>query len=412
MAGTIEDERHPFGRVVPALHNRNYRLFAFGQMLSIVGTWMQDVAQAWYVVTKSSSPGVLGAVMAAEFIPILLLAPYGGALADRHDKRTLIALSQVALGLAALALGIVVSANGSLSFVFVLAVARGLFTCVDQPARSAILSQLVPREHLRSAAAFGSLVWNVGRSLGPVLAAVVISGVSIAACFYVNAISYALLLLMVLGMRNDTFRDVVRTPNARVRDAWHHVKKNADVRAGLLSLVFIGTFAYNTATIFPMMARFLFAAQIGAAAQLITAAGIGAIVSGFAMARMGVPTRAQVVASTFVFAIGITLTAVAPTLLTATICAFVWGITNGAYGSTINSFVQLRSAPEFRGRIMAFWTALVFGSSAIGAPLIGLVAELNVRASLGMIAIACFCACVTSLWIFRRHPQHDVGRPG
>jgi hypothetical protein len=134
------------------LHNRNYRLFALGQMVSIVGTWMQDVAQAWYV----------------------------------------------------------------------------------------------------------------------------------------------LLLGMILSMRKVEFREVVRTPKARVRDAWHHVMENADVRAGLLSLAFIGTFAYNTSTIFPMMARFLFAGEIGAAAQLLTAAGIGAIISGLAMARMGIPTRRQV----------------------------------------------------------------------------------------------------------------------
>jgi MFS family permease len=401
-----EDVRHPLGRIVPALHHRNFRLFSLGQALSIIGTWMQDVAQAWYVLQESNSAAVLGAVMAAEYVPILLLSPYGGALADRYDKRKLIAYAQVFLGVVAILLGVVVSLDGALWMIFGLAVLRGLGGCIDLPARSSFMTQLVLQEHLRSASAFGSLVWNTGRALGPVAAAICIGGVGIAWCFYINAITYVLLLVLVLGIRKQELWPLPRTRKARVRDGWRHVVQNADVRAILLALLFIGTFAYNTATIFPLMAQFLFSGEVGVAAQLITAAGIGAMISGLVMARRGTPTRTQVLITTLAFACAISATALSTSVVLATVCTFLWGVTNAAFAATVNSFIQLRCAPEFRGRIMAFWTALVYGSTAVGAPIIGLVAEIwSVRVSLGMIAASTFVAALAVDRTFKRHPE-------
>lgn len=397
---------HPLGRLVPALIHRNFRLFSAGQALSITGTWMQDVAQGWYVLTKTNSPIALGAVMAAEYVPILLFSPIGGALADRHDRRRLIVLAQLFLGVAALMLGVAVSLNSPLPYVFALAVLRGLAGCVDLPARYAYLSQIVAEERLRSATAFNSFVWNVGRAVGPILAAGVIATAGIAACFYVNALTYVALLVLVMMMDGKLLSSVRLTPKARVVDGWRYLHTNADVRAGLLTLVFVGTFAYNTATIFPMLARFAFSGQVGAAAQLITAAGVGAMLAGLYMSRRSAPSRRQVVLTGLLFAGAIGATSAAPSLVAATMCTFTWGATNAIYASTVNSFIQLRCAPEYRGRIMAFWSSLVYGSTAVGAPAIGLIAHFaSARLSVGFISLMTFVASMAAILTFRRHPE-------
>lgn len=408
--------RHPLGRVVPALHHRNYRIYSAGGALSITGTWMQDVAQGWYVLDNTDSAATLGAVMAAEYLPILLLSPLGGALADRHDTRRLVVLAQVALGLCALFLGIAVSLSASVPVIFALAVARGMASSVDLPSRAAFISEVVPAALIRSAAAFESLIWNIGRTLGPILAAVFITHFSYASCFYVNCFTYLALLVLTLSLDRSSFVPVITTANAQVRDGWHYVRRTAPVRGGLLSLLFIGTFAYNSATIFPLMAKYLFTGEVGAAAQLITAAGVGAIVSNLALVRAGgEPSTRLVVQMTLLYASVIAITGMSPSLPVATVLTFLWGASNAAYAVPVNTLIQVRCDPEFRGRVMAFRQSLIFGSTAIGAPLIGLWAEfISVRFALEAVAAMTAFGALVSWLTFRKatdQPHIDCSRP-
>jgi MFS family permease len=379
-----------------ALRTANYRLFFVGQSLSLVGTWMQTVAQGWLVLELTGSGTALGLTAAAQFLPVLLLAPYGGLLADRWDKRRMLVATQTAFGLLALTLGVLV-VSGAVRFwmVLVLAALFGLVNAADSPARQAFALEMVGPDRLRNAVTLNSVLVNAARALGPSLAGVLIATTGTGVCFLVNAASYAA-VLVALG-RMDLAALQPSEPAARepgqVRAGLRYVGRTPDLLVPLLMIALVGTLAYEFSVVLPLLARDTFGGGPETYGILTSAMGAGAIVGGLiAAGRAGRGLR-RLSAAAAAFGGAILAAALAPTLALEVLALAVVGAASVTFLATGNATLQLASDPRYRGRVMALWAMAFLGSTPIGGPLVGAVSEeLSPRGALALGAVACLAA--------------------
>ena len=379
-----------------ALGTPNYRRYFIGQAISLVGTWMQTVGQAWLVLQLTGSGTALGLVMAAQFLPVLALAPYGGLLVDRADKRRLLVGTQAALGLLALALGVLtVSGVVELWMVVVLAVLLGVVNAVDTPGRQAFALEMVGREQIRNAVTLNSLLVNGARAAGPAVAGILIATIGLGACFLVNAASYVAVLAALAGMDRSALLPSPPAERARgqVREGLRYVRRTGGLLVPLLMVGLIGTLAFEFSVVLPVLAQRTFDGGAGTYALLTSAIGAGAILGGLATAgRRGTGIRALTWAA-LAFALALAMAAAAPTLATAVAALMLVGAASITFLATGNSTIQLTSEPAFRGRVMALWAVAFLGSTPIGGPIVGMVADaLTPRSGLALGAIACLAA--------------------
>jgi len=379
-----------------ALRTANYRRYFAGQSLSMVGTWMQTVAQGWLVLELTGSGTALGLVAAAQFLPVLLLAPYGGLLADRWDKRRLLVATQTAFGLLALTLGVlVVTGAVRLWMVIVLAALFGLVNACDSPARQAFALEMVGPDRLRNAVTLNSVLVNAARALGPSLAGLLIATTGTGVCFLVNAASYVAVLLALGRMDSEALRPsepAGREPG-QVRDGLRYVGRTPDLLVPLLMLAVVGTLAYEFSVVLPLLARDTFDGGPETYGILTSAMGAGAIVGGLlAAGRAGHGLR-RLSAAAAAFGGTILAAALAPTLTLEVLALAAVGAASVTFLATGNSTLQLESDARYRGRVMALWAMAFLGSTPIGAPLVGAVSEhLSPRGALAMGAVACLAA--------------------
>lgn len=379
-----------------SLRTPNYRRYFAGQAVSLVGTWMQTVAQAWLVLELTGSGTALGLVAAAQFLPILLLAPYGGVLADRLDKRTILIATQAALGAMALTLGVlVVTGAVRLWMVVVLALLLGIATALDNPARQAFAQEMVGAGGLRNAVSLNSVLVNTARAVGPAVAGVLIATIGTGPCFLINAASYVAVVVALLGMDVDA---LVRSPRqdrgpGQVRQGLRYVARTPDLLIPLMMLAVVGTLAYEFQVVLPLLARGPLDGGAGTYGMLTSAMGAGAIVGGLVVAgRGGTGLRALTLASA-VFGLAILAAAAAPSVPVALIALTVVGATSVTFLAVGNTTLQLTSEPRFRGRVMALWAVAFLGSTPLGAPIVGAVSEhISPRGGLVIGGLACLAA--------------------
>ena len=388
-------------RVLPhgtfaALRTANYRRFFVGQSLSLIGTWMQTVAQGWLVLELTGSGTALGLVAAAQFLPVLVVGPYGGVLADRWDKRRMLIATQAAFGVLALTLGLLtVTGAVALWMVVVLAVLFGVVNACDSPARQTFALDMVGPDRLRNAVTLNSVLVNAARALGPSLAGVLIATTGTGVCFLVNAGSYVAVLLALGRMDPAALRPsepAAREPG-QVRDGLRYVKRTPDLVVPLVMLAVVGTLAYEFSVVLPLLARNTFGGGPETYGILTSAMGAGAIVGGLiAAGRSGYGLgRLSVAAAGFGGAI--LLAAVAPTLAVEVLALAVVGAASVTFLATGNTTLQLSSDPRYRGRVMALWAMAFLGSTPIGGPIIGAVSqEVSPRGALALGALACLAA--------------------
>jgi len=381
---------------------------------------MQTVAQAWLVLQMTDSGTALGLVAAAQFLPVLALAPYGGLIVDRADKRRLLIGTQTALGLLALTLGVLtVSGVVELWMIVVLAVLLGLVNACDNPGRQAFALELVGRERLRNAVSLNSILVNAARAVGPAVAGALIATVGIGACFLVNAASYVAVLAALIGMDASQLSPSPPALRARgqVREGLRYVAGTGGLLVPLLMLALIGTLAYEFSVVLPVLAHSTFDGGAGTYALLTSSMGAGAIVGGLVVAgRGGTGIRAlTLAAATFGTAIG--LAALAPTLATAVAAMALVGAASIMFLATGNTTLQLTADPAFRGRVMALWAVAFLGSTPLGGPVVGLVADgVSPRGGLALGALACLVAASIGAVALARGVRADgdpaAPRPG
>ncbi|MEU5095419.1 MFS transporter [Streptomyces sp. NPDC020996] len=391
-----------------ALRVPNFRLFFAGQSISLVGTWMQAVAQSWLVLELSRSGTVLGLVVAAQFLPVLLGGPYAGLIADRADKRRLLMATQTSLGILALVLGLLtVTHVVRLWMVVVLALALGAVSAVDNPTRQAFVPEVVGPGMLRNAVSLNSVMVNAARAVGPAVAGVLIASVGVGVCFLTNAVSFAAVLLALRLMRTSRLRPapaVARGPG-QLTEGLRHVRGTAGLWVPLAMMALIGTLAFEFPVVLPLLARTGLHGDARTYGFMTSAMGLGAVVGGLAVAAFGQAGVVPLIGAAAGFALALAAAAAIPWLpLELAVLACV-GVGSTVFLATGNTTLQLVSDPSLRGRVMALWSVTFLGSTPLGGPVVGVVAQhLGPRAGLALGAGACLAAAVLGLLALPRIP--------
>jgi MFS family permease len=394
------------GRVTfAALEVRNYRRYLAGQSISLVGTWMQMIAQSWLVLELTGSSLYVGAIVAAQTLPVLLLGPYGGVIADRSDKRRLMVILQSLMGLQALALGLL-TVTHTIRFweVAVLAAALGLNSAFENPARQSFMLELVGPDHLRNAVSLNSVVVNVARTIGPAVAGIMIATVGVGVCFLANAGSFVAVLFSLAMLDRSLLGPSTRTARAhgQLREGLSYIRETPALAVPLLMTAAIGMLAYEFQVSLPLFDTE--ALHHGAEGYgLMTAAmGVGAVAGGLATAALGRTGTKPLVLAAGAFGLFIVLASLAPSLPLELVALVFTGAASVGFMSTSNSTLQLASVPAMRGRVMSLWFVAFQGSTPIGGPLIGwIIAEQGARAGLGVGGIACLVVAAAAALTLR-----------
>jgi MFS family permease len=357
---------------------RNYRLYFTGQAISLCGTWMQTVAQAWLVLHLTGSGVALGTVTALQCLPMLVGAPYGGVIAGRFSKRKLLFATQAISGLLALALGILVTTGSiRLWMVYVLALGLGLVNAIDNPTRQSFVHEMVGVDQLRNAVALNSIEVNLSRVIGPAIAGIVIATLGLGPCFLINAVSFVAVLACLWMMSSQDLqpsKPLERRPG-QLREGFTYAMKTPVVRTVLLMMLLVGTFTYEFMVTLPLMAKFVFNGGADVNAMLTSALGVGAVIGGLATAGRGKPDVANLSVAALGFGVGTVLVAVAPTLPLAMAGMVVTGVFSLRFTALCNTILQLDSRPDMRTRMMALWAVAFLGSTFFGGPLMGWIGE-------------------------------------
>ena len=395
------------GRVTFAsLSVPNYRRYYAGQSISLIGTWMQMTAQAWLVFSLTHSSTWLGVIVALQTIPVLVLGPYGGVIADRVSKRRLMVALQSLMGVQALALGLLtVTGAVRLWEIGVLAVMLGLNNAFENPARQSFMLELVGPEHLRNAVTLNSVLVNVARTIGPAVAGILISTVGEGVCFLVNAASFVAVVGSLITMDATALSPTPPMPRARgqLREGLRYVRSTPQLAVPLVMMGLVGCLAYEFQVTLPVMADR--ALDVGATGfGFMTAAmGVGAVVGGLFVAARGRTGLRPLVLASFGFGAAMAAATLAPSLAIAVVALALAGAGSISFMSTGNSTLQLNSEPEMRGRVMALWFVAFQGSTPIGGPVVGwIMAVIGPRAGLGLGALTLILVGLAGLVAMRR----------
>jgi MFS family permease len=396
------------GRVTfAALAVPNYRRYYYGQAISLAGTWMQMTAQAWLVYhTLHGSSTVLGVIIALQTLPVLLLGPYGGVIADRVDKRRLMVILQSAMGLQALALGVLtVTGHITVWEVGILASLLGLNNAFENPARQSFMMELVGPEHLRNAVTLNSVLVNVARAVGPAVAGVLIATVGEGVCFLINAGSFVAVVFSLTTMNAAQLRPSTPTPRARgqLREGVAYVRSRPELLVPLVMMGLAGCLTYEFQVTLPVMAQRGLHSGATGFGFMTAAMGIGAVFGGLYVAGKGKTGLRPLVIASGLFTITMALATLAPSLAIELIALALVGVANISFMSTGNSTLQLGAAPEMRGRVMSLWFVAFQGSTPIGGPVVGAVmATFGARAGLGLGAVTVAIVGLGGLVAMRR----------
>ncbi len=361
-----------------SLRFRNYRLYFFAQLISVSGTWMQTVAQAWLVLRITGSGVDLGLVTGLQFLPMLLFGPWGGLVADRVDKRRLLFATQAAGGVLALLLGVLTGTGEvRLWHVYVLATLLGVVNLFDNPARQTFVGEMVGQGELPNAVSLNTVVMNMSRVVGPAIGGIVIVTAGLEACFYINAASYVAVIVGLALMRPAELHRTGGVPRAagQLRDGFRYVWRTPVLRNTLAAMAVIGIFAYNFQVTLALLAKTTFHGGAGAYSLLTSAMGVGAVVGGLAAAHRARPTPRLLQGLALLFGVLMAAVALSPSLAVASVFMVVMGAASIGFIATANASLQLRADPAMRGRVMALYAVAFLGSTPIGSPLVGAIAQ-------------------------------------
>ncbi len=376
-----------------ALAVPNYRRYIAGQAVSLTGTWMQMAAQAWLVLSITGSATALGAVVAAQTLPVLLLGPYGGVVADRVDKQKLMVVLQSAMGVQALVLGLL-TVMGAVQVweVAALAALLGVGNAFENPARQSFMLEMIGKEHLRNAVSLNSVVVNVARTLGPAVGGILIATVGTGVCFLYNAASFGAVVFSLVTLDRTALQPSPPASRARgqLREGLRYVAGHVELRAPLLMMAAVGCLAYEFQVSLPVMAREGLHAGATGYGFMTAAMGVGAVGGGLVVAARGRTGLPMLVAAATGFGVVMTLAALAPSLPTELIALALVGWASISFMASGNSTLQLAAEPSMRGRVMSLWFVAFQGSTPIGGPIVGwTMAQLGARAGLGLGALTC-----------------------
>lgn len=392
-----------------SLRIHNYRLWAMGALVSNVGTWMQRIAQDWLVLTQltHNSGAALGVVMALQFAPPIVLLPLTGWAADRFDRRTLLFVTQAASGVLALGLGLLTLLGAvQLWQVYAFALALGVVSAFDAPARQTFVSELVDEAHLSNAVALNSTTFNAARLIGPAVGGVLIAAVGTGWMFVINAASYGATVAALAALRHDQlFRgDRARGTRTGPADGFRYVWREPRLLSIMVMFYMIGTFGLNFAIFISTMTVRVFGGGAHRFGLLTSMMAVGSVVGGLLSARRSRPSARALVGGAASFGVACAMAAVMPEWWLFGLMLAIAGVASQTFTTTANGVVQLSAEPALRGRVVAIMMALAMGGTPIGAPITGWVADtLGPRWSLAVGALAGLAATAVGPGYLIRH---------
>lgn len=364
-------------------HHRNYRLYFYGQVVSLSGTWMQNVAQAWFIVVLTRSPIAVGLLAACQFGPYMLFGLFGGAFADRIDQRHLMIATQSAFVLSSATLaGLALSGHAAAWEVYVLAAVNGIVTVFDTPARQAFTVQMVGRDELPNAIALNSSLFNASRIVGPAIAGALIAVAGVGICFLLNSVSYLALITALLLMRKHELHPVMRDTKVQsvlrgaaegMRFAW----QTPLLRTVLLMMLLISTIGINFNVLLPVLTSETLHAGPQIFGVISAAFGAGALGGALFAASLGRASAHALLIGAAVFSVAELAVSPLHVAWAAALVLAVLGFAFSLYSSQSNASLQLNTPDRLRGRVMGIYGYVFFGTAPLGGLLAGWLAQVG-----------------------------------
>jgi MFS family permease len=384
-----------FKRGFRALNIRNYRIYFWGQLVSLTGSWMQTTAQAWLVLQLTQSPLALGVVTTLQFLPMMLLSLVGGAIADRVPKHKLLIVLQTVATLQAAAFGLLVATGAiQLWHIYLLATLQGIVNALDNPTRQAFAVELVGKETVVNAVALNSMLFNASRILGPAIAGFVIAVIGIAPTLFANAISFLPVIVGLLMMDSSAFftarRPVDGNLGARLREGLSYTWHTPRVLLIMLVVASVGTFGYNFSVTLPLIAGFVLRTDAAGFGALGAYLGLGSLLASLMTAFSREVTLRRLLIGAGAFSVLLGAVALSPIFWLSAVLLVALGFAGITFATTANTLLQLMVPDTLRGRVMGLYILLFAGSTPVGALLIGTASDLiGVPATIVLCAVLC-----------------------
>jgi len=384
------------GDTFRSLRIRNFRLFFFGQLISQTGTWLTMVTLTLLVLDLTDSGVAIGLLTATMFGPVLVLGAWAGSLADRSDKHRLLIVAQTAAMVQSLILAAVVFAGiESLPVIYGLAAMSGVITSFDNPARRAFVVEMVPEAMMPNAVSLNSALMTGARVIGPAAGGLLVVTVGYGWAFLIDGLSYLAVLYGLLAMDRSELRpaELVARGRGQVREGVRYVRRTPVLGVPLVMMAVIGTFAFNFSVTIPLLVTGPLHSGEGMFTVLFSVLSVGSMVGALWTARRTDVTNHQIVVAAVAFGGTMIALAAVPALWAAFPVAVLLGAASITFMTTSTAIVQMRAAPELRGRVLALQSVVFLGSTPIGGPIVGWIADaFGARAAVLLGGVACLAA--------------------
>ena len=393
-----------------ALKHRNFRLFFIGQLVSLIGTWMQTTAQGWLVYQLTGSKVLLGTVAAVGTLPLLLLSLWGGSVADRHSKRTIVLYTQTGMMLTAFVFAILVGSGHIQTWqILLLAALGGVAMAFDMPARQAFMVEMTSREDLMNAVSLNSSIVNGARVVGPAVAGFLMASVGITWCFILNGVSFIAVIAGLLMMRLPQFvpPKEPHSTGRHILEGFKYVVGHRRVRILILLFGVVGLFGWSYSVLLPAYATDILHVGERSYGVMLSANGFGALVGALTVATWGscVRPRLMIFGGLWLFAAMLALLAIVRWYPLVLLCLAVGGWGMLLYFSTTNTLIQSSVSHAMRGRVMGIWALVFGGMMPLGGIESGFLSHaVGVPWTISVGAIICAGAGLVTWWTVRRNP--------
>jgi len=375
------DVRNRFNNPFISLKHKNFRYYWIGMCISLIGTWMQNIAQPWLAYSLTNSPFLLSLIGILQFTPVLIFSLFAGIIVDKYSKKKILICTQSASLVITLILAILVwTGNVQYWHILVLATALGIVNTIDMPTRQSIVIELVGKEYLMNGIALNSMSFNLARIIGPGIAGVVMVYYGVAACFFVNAISFAAVLISLFFIQVKPMeRKPKKSANAiiEIKDGLKYIYNNKILLNTILVVTIVGTFAPNFSVLVPVFAKVILNQNEAGFGILMSFMGLGSFAGAIFIATLSTsgPKKHYIYATPFLIGTALIITGYTSVYLLTGIFLAITGFFFIIFASTANSIVQLNSGNEYRGRVMSVYTLVFAGSTPLGNLYAGILTE-------------------------------------
>ncbi len=397
-----------------ALRHRNFRLFFYGQLISLIGTWMTTTAQGWLVYQLTGSKALLGVVAACASAPMLLFSTGGGWAADHYPKRSVLVVTQISSMIQSLAMAVLVwSGHVKPWQIIVIAIIGGVTMAFDMPARQSFVIEMTSRADLMNAISLNSSVFNAARIIGPSIAGILMAKVGIAMCFFLDGISFIAVISGLLMMRLPKHEPASSEHGAvgQALEGFRYVWNHPRPLTILALFAVVGIFGWSYSVLMPAFAHDVLHLGEQGYGMLMAASGVGALLAALTVATAGqaFPSRVLALGGVWIFSVALALFAFNRNLYLALVLLAISGFGIVLYFSTSNTVLQTIVPDEMRGRVMGIWTLVFGGMMPLGSLQAGFIGDLlGTPATIAIGALICALGAVVTLGVVRRREARQA----